>query len=89
MMIAPWRSAKCPGTSFHPSAPNRYGPPMSSRSARHHSAIRSVPDANAASTSSPTPIAVLSASPVTDLRSAPSSRLASVNSAMWAARTAP
>ena len=28
-MISPCRSAKWPGTSFHPSAPKKYGPPMS------------------------------------------------------------
>ena len=37
-MISPWRSAKWPGTSFQPSAPKRYGPPMSSSSASAHSA---------------------------------------------------
>ena len=62
---------------------------MSSSSARHHSAMRSVPDARAASTSSPTPTAVLTARPATDLRRAPSSRLAMVKRAMCAARTAP
>ena len=33
MMIRPWRSAKWAGTSFQPSEPNKYGPPMSSASA--------------------------------------------------------
>ncbi len=32
--IAPWRSAKWPGTSFQPSWPNRNGPPASSSNAR-------------------------------------------------------
>ena len=46
------------------------------------------PAANAAANSSPTPTAVLPASPTTERRSAASSRLASRNSAMCAPRTA-
>ena len=38
MTISPWRSAKCSGSSFQPSAPKSAGPPMSSRSARSQSA---------------------------------------------------
>ena len=61
---------------------------MSSSSAKPHRPMRSAPLANAASKSSPTAIAVLAASPTTEWRSAASSRLASRNSTMCAARTA-
>jgi hypothetical protein len=47
------------------------------------------PSVNEAATSSPTPIAVLPASPVTERRRPGSSRLAIVNSQMWAMRTIP
>ncbi len=84
---APWRSAKCPGTSFQPSWPNTNGPPMSSSSAAPHTPTRSAPLVAAATNSSPAPTAVLAARPSTDWRSARSSRLASMNRKMCAART--
>ena len=87
--ISPWRSAKCPGTSFQPSEPKRYGPPMSQRSASAQSAPCSAPSVNDAATSSPTPSAVLTASPVTERRSSGSSRLATMNSTIWPTRTTP
>ena len=89
MMISPWRSAKCSGTSFQPSWPISSGPPKSSASASAHSPPCSVPSVNAAATSRPTPTLVLPASPQTDLRSAGRSKLAMMNSAMCAARTTP
>jgi hypothetical protein len=63
------------------------GPAMSSVSASAHSAPWSVPSANEAAVSSPTPIAVLTSRPQTAWRSSGSSRLASRNSAIWEKRT--
>ena len=85
--IRPWRSAKWPGTSFHPSDPNTYGSPTSSASASAHSAPCAQPSANAATVIRPTPIAVPMPRPTTERRSCGSSRLAIVNSAMCAKRT--
>ena len=53
------------------------------------SAPCSTPSVSDAAASSVTPIAVLHASPVTDRRRPGSSRLAMVNSQMWAMRTTP
>ncbi len=57
---------------------------MSSRRASAHSAACPRPSRSEAPTSSPTPIAVLTARPVTEWRSEGSSRLASTNRAMCA-----
>ncbi len=62
---------------------------MSSASASAQSAPCAQPSRNDATTSSPTPIAVLAASPSTDWRIAASSSLARVNRAIWQARTKP
>ncbi len=43
--ISPWRSAKWPGTSFHPSTPKKKGPPMSKSRAVTQSAPCSAPSA--------------------------------------------
>ena len=53
MTISAWRSAKWCGASFQPSAPKKYGPPMSSASASAHSPPCSAPSANEAPTSRP------------------------------------
>ena len=76
MMTRLWRSAKCPGTSFHPRMPNSAGPPQSIRIAIPHSASWAPPERNDTPTSSPIPIAELIANPTTDRRSPGSSRLA-------------
>ena len=87
MMIRPWRSAKCSGSSFHPSAPNSAGPPMSSRRASSHSPPCSAPSVNDAPAMIPTPSAVLMARLVTDFRRPGSPRDAMANSTMCAIRT--
>ena len=51
--ISPWRSEKWAGMSFQPSAPNRYGPPMSSAIASTHNPPCRGPSANDAAVSSP------------------------------------
>jgi hypothetical protein len=60
--ISPWRSAKWPGTIFHPSTPKNAGPLMSSRRATAQSAALAQPSTKAAAVSRPTPNAVLPAS---------------------------
>jgi hypothetical protein len=87
MMIKPYRSAKCAGSSFQPSAPNTSGTPMSNASARTQRPPCSVPSVNEAAAMMPTPTAVPTASPLTDRRSAASSREAMVKSTMCAPRT--
>jgi hypothetical protein len=89
MTISPWRSAKWPGTSFHPSDPNTYGSPMSSASASAHNAPCAGPSRNAAAVMSATPIAVPANRPSVERRSAGSPRAATSSSAIWANRTIP
>ena len=87
MMMRPWRSAKCSGSSFQPSAPNSAGPPMSSARASSQSPPCTQPSVNDATAMMPTPSAVLIASPVTDVRNPGSPREARPNRTMWAIRT--
>ena len=88
MTMSPWRSAKCSGSSFQPSAPKSAGPPISSSDREEPRAPPcSAPSVNEAAAMSPTPSAVLIARPVTDERSSGSSRDAMRNRTMCAMRT--
>ena len=62
---------------------------MSSTSASAHREPCSASSVADAATSRPVPIAVLTASPITELRSAGSSRLAAMKSTICPTRTAP
>ena len=66
---SPWRSAKCAGASFQPSARKKYGPPMSASRASDQSTACQAPPSTAPASSSTTPIAVLAASASTERRS--------------------
>ena len=88
--INPCRSAKWPGTSRQPSAPNSSGPAMSRARASAHSAPCQAPSAAEAAASRPTPTAVLPPRPTsTERRRRASSRLATQNRPMCATRTTP
>ena len=93
MITRLWRSAKCAGTSFHPSihpsARKIAGPAQSITIARPHSAAVTVASKNEAAMSRPTAIVVLTARDDTERPRAGSSRLASANRATWPPRTTP
>ena len=58
-MIRPWRSAKCSGTSFQPSAPKKYGPPKSiAIASAHERALSGAVEERGADQQRRTPIAV-------------------------------
>jgi hypothetical protein len=86
--ISPCRSAKCPGTSLHPSLPKKYGPAMSSASATAHTPACASLSRNEPPTKMPTPTVVLPASVSTEWRRSGASRLAIMKSPSWAYRTA-
>ena len=73
-MIRLWRSAKCPGTSRQRSTPDVAGSPQSTAMATSQSATFSSGPTNDAATSSATTTPVATASPITQRRSAGSSR---------------
>ena len=87
--MRPWRSAKWPGANRQPLVSMNSGPAMSNASAVAHTARRAPPSRNEPEIRIAVAIAVLVARPTTEWRRPESSRLASMNNAMWAARTPP